>query len=365
MTKDKNLSVINYDDLQSKTMDWLRFPRMIAVCFIHVHQQVLIDMHPSVAAHSIFFLITQILARLAVPLFFIISGYYFFYNKNSQECIFNKEIYILKLKKRIRTLLIPYLFWNFVVLCIYFAGYLFVRHTWMSPIQVLSAFCYYKGTNATIAFQFWFIRDLMIVCIISPILYFLLKKGKLLTLLLLLVLWMSPLELFPFSKVAVFFFSLGAFFSINGRNIIKDIARLPKYPLYLLTGVFMIADLLLNEQPATTVHVVTNNIYVHNVFILLGIATVLSIISECFRVGKLKNVNKQLANASFFLFAVHPLPLSQILNKLPAMVLSHNDFTFFIIYLLSVPLIAVISVWVYNFLKKRFPKFTAIITGGR
>ena len=365
MTKNKNLSVIDYDDLQSKTMDWLRFPLMVAVCSIHVSHQVLIDMHPSVAAHSVYFLISQVLARLAVPLFFIISGYYFFYNKKGNECIFNKETYIAKLKKRLRTLLMPYLFWNFVILCIYFVGKLYLEHTFMSISEILSAFCYYNGNYNTIAVQFWFIRDLMIVCIISPILYFLLKKGKLLTILAFFALWMSPVKWSPVPMVAIFFFSLGAYFSINGKNIIQEIARLPKIPLYAVAFILMVVDLIINEPPATTVHSAANNTYIHNIFILFGIAAVLNIIAECFRVGKLKSANKQLANASFFLFAVHLLPLGVIFNKLPAMFLPHNDFTFLLIYLLSVPLVAVISVWLYKLLKKYFPKFTAIITGGR
>lgn len=71
----------DYDLLQSKTIDWLRFPLMFMVVFIHVCHQNLLDMKPSVFAYGTYFTVSQVIARIAVPLFFIISGYYFFFGK--------------------------------------------------------------------------------------------------------------------------------------------------------------------------------------------------------------------------------------------------------------------------------------------
>lgn len=63
---------------------------------------------------------------MAVPLFFI-SGYLFFF-----RTAFSVDVYKKKLKSRIKTLLIPYLFWNFVVL----VGHWIV--TVLSPVQLTS-----------------------------------------------------------------------------------------------------------------------------------------------------------------------------------------------------------------------------------
>jgi len=60
-------------------------------------------------------LLSQGIARIAVPLFFIIAGYLFF-----KEKYFTIQLYKSKLKKRLNTLVIPYIFWSFVVIVIYF-----------------------------------------------------------------------------------------------------------------------------------------------------------------------------------------------------------------------------------------------------
>ena len=97
----------------SKTMTYLRFPLIIAVVFIHTQLGETIINGESVAEESkfiihdiLFHIITNELARIAVPLFFFISGFLFFYKTDS----FTLEKYKNKLKKRFRTLLIPYFF---------------------------------------------------------------------------------------------------------------------------------------------------------------------------------------------------------------------------------------------------------------
>lgn len=60
-------------------------------------------------------------------LYFFISGYLFFFRTT-----FSVDVYKKKLKSRIKTLLIPYLFWNFVVL----VGHWIV--TVLSPVQLTS-----------------------------------------------------------------------------------------------------------------------------------------------------------------------------------------------------------------------------------
>lgn len=97
-------------ELQSKVLDWLRFPMILLVVYIHYYG----DNIPQTSIvgcciyDSIRITISHVISRAAVPIFFLISGYYFFYNTDS----FNYKIYIKKLRKRVNTILIPYLIWN-------------------------------------------------------------------------------------------------------------------------------------------------------------------------------------------------------------------------------------------------------------
>ena len=54
-------------------------------------------------------IISQNIARVAVPFFFLFASFFFFYNIKNTE-----QWYIKKLNKRIRTIVIPYIFWNFI-----------------------------------------------------------------------------------------------------------------------------------------------------------------------------------------------------------------------------------------------------------
>ena len=105
------------DELQSKTISFLRFPLIVGVVFIHFN---LVKMglsahgvnycagYPDWFYHLIRFF-SEVLPSMAVPMFFLFSGYLFFYRTD-----FDGVIYKTKLRKRINTLLIPFVLWNVV-----------------------------------------------------------------------------------------------------------------------------------------------------------------------------------------------------------------------------------------------------------
>lgn len=79
----------NYTDLQSRTIEWLRFPLVVAVVFIHSFgepkEYVLPLQNISTFSGVDIYNLTRIcfshvLTHIAVPVFFVISGYLFFYN---------------------------------------------------------------------------------------------------------------------------------------------------------------------------------------------------------------------------------------------------------------------------------------------
>lgn len=111
------------EELQSKTICFLRFPLIVGIVMIHSHYTELIvegnDLMKDAnlpVYNFISYLFSEILAGTAVPLFFFLSGFLFFY----KTATFSRTIYEEKIKKRIRTLLVPYLFWNLAVIAILF-----------------------------------------------------------------------------------------------------------------------------------------------------------------------------------------------------------------------------------------------------
>lgn len=103
------------EELQSQTMNWLRFPLALLVLFIHINPQTR-DTFTPIHTIDVFHLtlenIYSVIGRMgtylgvaAVPFFFFTSGYFFFYKLES----WNLSVYKVKISKRLRTLLVPYI----------------------------------------------------------------------------------------------------------------------------------------------------------------------------------------------------------------------------------------------------------------
>lgn len=100
--------------LQSKTIDALRFPLAVLVVYIHskITAENTVPDWDNYQAADIFItvqiLISNVIAHVSVPLFYVVSGFLFFYKLDG----FTWDIYVSKLRKRWNTLAVPYLLWN-------------------------------------------------------------------------------------------------------------------------------------------------------------------------------------------------------------------------------------------------------------
>lgn len=109
--------------VQSEVMDWLRLPLAVAVVFIHSFgKPAQVDMarlhSDPLCWESIYDFVriagSNVITHCAVPVFFMISGFLFFYKVKE----WNLSVYGQKLRKRWRSLAVPYLLWIVI-----FVGY--------------------------------------------------------------------------------------------------------------------------------------------------------------------------------------------------------------------------------------------------
>ena len=91
---------------QSNFITFLRFPLIVGVLVVHTH--LLVNDHE--AWYDYYSHIIGKLTLIAPAVFFMMSAYLFFYKG------FSISIYKDKLRKRIKSLLIPYLIWNLLYL---------------------------------------------------------------------------------------------------------------------------------------------------------------------------------------------------------------------------------------------------------
>lgn len=359
----------NNDTTLSKTITFLRFPLIVAVVFIHtILLEVIINGNLLVSEGEfpihdlICHVISGGLAQIAVPLFYFISGFLFFYHSD-----FSLRIYGQKLKKRVRTLLVPYLFWNIVVFLLTLATQLLlssmtsgrhkliVDYNWMDWLNLF--WNYAKGMP--VCYQFWFIRDLMIVCLFTPIIYWIIKYGKVYGILLLGGLWMFNLwpSVTGLSVTAFFFFSWGAWFGIHRRDFTESFHSLRWGAACLYIVLLTISTWLWHSQ-------ITDYPFVHKVGIIVGIVAVVSWTAYGFERKQL-HASTFLAGSAFFVYAYHGMLITLIIKYWVKLLSPHSEWTMIIGYFLIPTVIVVLGIALYALLRKYFPAFTAVITGGR
>lgn len=356
----------------SETIMFLRFPLIIAVVCIHTILEDSVIQGVSLRAenmrfpiHNTFFhILSDEISSIAVPLFFFISGFLFFYKTSS----FTLEDYFRKLKKRIKSLFIPYIFWNLVGLFLVFLAQIFLSSFLSgrnkplvdySIIDWLNVFWDY-GNGVPICSQFWFVRDLIIVVILSPIIYNFIKYTKIYGIVILGILWTFRLwfDIVSFSIVSFFFFSLGAWFSINRKDFTKVVSSLR----WTSTTVY-IALIVINTY--LWYYKITNYSYLNNVGIIIGMITVISWTAFKLENNKIKP-NAFLAASSFFIYAYHLMPIVLLIKVYMKVTNPYvSEFTM-ITGLLLIPFIIVsLGLGIYAVLHRYLPSFTALITGGR
>lgn len=313
-------------------------------------------------------LFSEVLGRIAVPLFFFISGYLFFYKVDR----FDTSAYLYKLKRRSRTLLIPYLFWNIAAAALFMLlpliplakEFLNDNCVFSFDLESLKVLLIGKDTGEEVlypmAYQFWFIRDLICCVIISPILYFYVRKTAWWGIAILAVIWMFDWSI-PyigrrgFGTAAIFFFSAGAWFatrSFNPLYLVKDLKT-----IMIVYPVWALVDLLTKGCDY--------NVIIHKIGVLLGI--IFCFVMVAFLIEK-RNIRPVpfLSSVSFFVFAIHdPWLLTPFQKILVRVFRPQGDLAYCAIYLTVVALTIVSAILIYNVLKKFTPRFLSCISGNR
>lgn len=353
------------NDNVSSRIDLLRFPLIIGVIFIHNYATSVNMAHGSlgVAKSSIWvdsvrYIISQGVARIAVPLFFLMSGYLFFLGG------WSRGIYLSKLKRRIHTLLIPYLFWNITTIVIFAIGEsipqtkMYFSNTVWPPIHSFSLLNYINAllgisVQYPISYQFWFIRDLMTLVILAPVIHFLLaRKTALPFIAALLCFWFRAAwpVLWP-SVEASLFFSLGAYISQSGRSV----TYLDKYGPWIIVT-FLVLLIVHCTIPESL-------LYLHKLVIVVGVPSVWWLTLLAVRIASLKSLLIRLSGASFFVYAAHE-PLLNIIRKVSYKLLSPTrGATILMLYFLIPVCLITFLVVLHHYLLKTVPSFLGFITG--
>ena len=239
------------DISQYEVFRQLRFPMIVLVTFAHSYGQVAEGFSLLASEWNTYeflkLLVSQTLVKVAVPVFFIMSGYLFFANVEK----WSLKVYKAKMLRRMKTLLIPYLIWNLLmaVKLKTFSWNIFwafwcpagIQTDWFGQEQLMTA-----PANMPL----WFLRDLIVVSLLTPIIYIGIRKLGSWLLALVTILYLSGICAFipGLSAYAVYFFTIGAFFSIRRTDLVERLRRF-EWPAYILSIAFAIAMMLTYNSP--------------------------------------------------------------------------------------------------------------------
>jgi surface polysaccharide O-acyltransferase-like enzyme len=296
-------------------------------------------------------LVSHQITSPCVPLFFFISGYLFFLKFGDK---FGTGDYGTQLKKRVHSLLIPYIFWNLVVL-VYFALLHKLFPSQINPefnnvyqytaVEWIRSFWDFPG-GQPICYQFWFLRDLMLAVIISPIILMVMKYGRWYLMMLLMALYIGNSTLFPYQMMLTFF-SLGVGFAIHRYDFIAVASKWVIPSAIVFVALTIISSLNSEMLVSNGLNVIAGSV----VFVWIA--------------SKLKPINEKLAECGFFIYAFHGFPMLIMSRLIVSMLHPNSTIVWLGCYIGCFAVIVLLSVVLYFVLKRFLPKFTSIITGGR
>jgi len=305
--------------------------------------------------------ITDVIARAAVPAFFILSGYLFFFGKTS----FSRKIWLKALKKRFWTLFVPFVLWNIIAACLVCISDAPMNLNFVSVFLNdgnPSAWTDLLGKMHYFYFPLdkplWYIRDLIILCIVSPMIFCCIKyvPRVFVVILLLLAVTGYNFDLVGINYNSLIFFSIGAYFGVYQTNLLSFGQRY-KLPFLISTIVLGFLFIYLRSVRGSL-------FWINYPFFACFFFSLLVFIAMCLDRNKMR-LHPILVRSVFFVFALHHMPYFTALPLPWLKFLPSSTFVLVGDYLLT-PLIKIsLCLLLYIILDKISPKVNGLLSGSR
>lgn len=302
------------------------------------------------------YIIIHKLSAIAVPIYFIISGYYLYRKSDYSPSNYRKNV-----KKRFATLVVPYLIWNLIaVIWIWIKQSISGDSTLAGFTDSLVALVRFAGRNGPANIPLWYVRDLCFFVLISPILYKLAKSWwRLAVLVVLAALWVAEIGTrFTYGGFAgILFFYVGLYLTANKVDIAGFFKTMQKqyYSIVITYIAFTFCCTAWRDCLPNIVQCIN---------LIMGILTFLMVITKY--ADKLMRTEQcSLSRHSFFIFCMHGLFTSTVVGVLNRSTIHCSALSYPIIALLiisgSIALLCLTSI----IISKHFPKTYNLLSGGR
>jgi len=325
----------------SDVIKFLRFPLAFCVIIMHTHFPMCRDVQR----------VSNIFLPSPVQTFFFISAFLFFYSFESWQWSTYKE----KMHRRLYSLVIPYFIWNTLTIIYYYLVHRFASGFIDPNFQNVEQFGILQYIRAfwdifdghPIAYQFWFIRDLILMTLLAPIFYFTLKN-RIGWIVVLLLSFNTMFGVIDFTYLgSISWFAIGAFVAIHNIEFL-DLLRKSKYAFILLFLFCAFATVFNENFRSLTLF--------FGVFAIFDLSRIL--VKHNLRMPAL------LSESAFFIYAFHGCTI-MVIVKVLSRLLPQNEIAITIAYFIAPIIMTAISVAIYKVLRSTFPRITDLLVGKR
>ncbi len=335
------------------------FSYVLAVLVFTIHLSTLDNYVPYVGADIkkplIWFV--KVFSRVAVPAFFILSGALFFRN-------YEPGSFVIKLKSRFKSLVLPYLAWNVIwmlfgwITTIFFSQYFVSRPPSDISLRGVFVSVFLHGDNL----PFWFIGNLILFIILSPVVYGWLKNkyvGVVSISSVLAAVYVLNLHYANFLKTwfvdaeSIVYYMVGSYIGIHYFHWFADSSRSKAVIGFIVALVCIVSrctfDFTANDLLGRTLSLTP---FALGLFFAFDV-----IVTHCKQVP-------EFVNHSFWVFAAH-LNFSAVITKLLFFVLPKNMAAAWLNLVITI-ISTLILIELLNRLVWRFsPKLYSILSGSR
>ncbi len=346
----------------SRLIDAIRFPLLLMVVFSHcviIRQNTPISFEMS--ADNLFHfseLFFRSIGAISVAGFALISGYFFFLKEDFTLTFYKKSIL-----KRKNSLLYPYILWNTIAFLLLWAKITIAQKVGftagVNPVELslVKDYPLIKLFLLPIDGPLWYIRDLIVIVLVSPFIGLLLRYLQKYSILLFIAVYLIPINL-GLGNHIVFFFCVGAYLAKMGITPI-GLSRRLRWFGRIGTLIFFIAlELFCTSPYYGTIRAVTL------VSVVVFLFNAIVYLDE--RMPKAIDLLLRFTPAVFFIYAVHTiLIINLVRGSLYQTALANNGLGQILITLITGTFAVLLSYLCYVVMKKIMPKTLAVLCGGR
>lgn len=286
------------------------------------------------------------------PIYFGLAGYLFFQNIESDVI----PKYKSKLKKRVISLMVPYILWNILA----FGLYLLLVHNDVKSYLVDNFQNLYASRNVIdlifhvpVDEHLWFVQDLIVVSIISLPLFYLMNNKKWYVLLCLIILAMIVHQ----TKLAsIASFAVGNYIGINHKELLQEICKSKSMFVACIMGTIAVISIQLYRALPLNVLFMFAWIPALTLWMLYDIMNMDNRLRK-FKIGGARRY-------FFFCYLAHD-PLLSIICKKLSVWSNYNFLVSMMLYLIVFIGIISIMVFIGFLMDKKLHRVFAILTGGR